>query len=191
MLSVARHEIEPARIRSFPNTYLNEIETGLLVTLVNSVQPEVMIEIGCQEGRTAKIVLDNVPSLRKYIGIDIPSDRAPTLACQRGEVPRSAGVYASGDPRFFVLVCESGSLGLEPADLEACDAVFIDGDHSENAVARDSVLARSLVRPGGIIIAHDYGNDAVEVSQALDRLDDQGWPWRHIEGTWLAYCRIK
>jgi predicted O-methyltransferase YrrM len=186
MLTIARSEIEVARIRSFPNTYLNEIETGLLVTLVRSVKPKVMIEIGCQEGRTAKIVLDNVPTLQCYIGIDIPSDRKPALACQRNEVPRSAGVYASGDSRFFVLVREGGSLGLEPQDLEPCDAVFIDGDHSEYAVARDSVLARSLVRPGGILVWHDYNNPAVEVTQALDRL---GWPITAIEGSWLAFLR--
>jgi hypothetical protein len=149
-----------------------------------------MIEIGVQEGRTAKIILDNVPTLQRYVGIDVPPDTRPTLACQQSEVPRSAGVYAASDERFWLLVKERGSLDIGPQDLELCDAVFIDGDHSERAVSRDLFLSRALVRPGGIIVAHDYGNPAVEVTRAIDRTCEQGWPWQHIEGTWLAFMLI-
>jgi predicted O-methyltransferase YrrM len=192
MLTITRADIEVARIRSFPNTYLNEVETALLVTLVRSVKPQVMVEIGCQEGRTAKIILDNVSTLRRYIGIDVPPDYEPTLACQRGEIPRSAGVYAAKDPRFFLLLRKRGSLDVGPQDLdgECIDAIFIDGDHSERAVAHDSHLARALVRPGGVICWHDYNNSAVEVTAVLERLSRQGWPIVAIEGSWLAYMRI-
>jgi predicted O-methyltransferase YrrM len=190
MLTVPRHSIEPARIRVFHNSYLNDVETALLVTLVASVKPKVMIEIGCQEGRTAKIILDNVLTLERYIGIDVPPDHEPTLACQRSEVPRVAGLYAAPDPRFWLLVRDRGSLDVGPQDLEPCDAIFIDGDHSAKAVAFDSFLSRALIRPGGIIVAHDYGNPAVEVTGAIDQLCEQGWPWQAIEGSWLAYARF-
>src|SRR6516162_7423284 len=97
MLSIPRAQIEQARIRTFHNAYLNEVETGLLLTLIDSVKPKVMIEIGVQEGRTAKIILDNVPTLQRYIGLDILPNSKPTLTCQQSEVPRSAGVYAASD----------------------------------------------------------------------------------------------
>jgi predicted O-methyltransferase YrrM len=189
MLTVARSEIGIARLRPFHNQYLNDVETGLLVTLVNSVKPKVMIEIGCQEGRTAKIILDNVPTLQRYIGIDVPPGTAPTLTCQQTEIPHSAGVYASADERFWLLVRERGSLDVGPQDLEPCDAMFIDGDHSTRAVAHDSDLARVLVRPGGIIVWHDFANPAVEVTNVLQRLSNQGWPITAIQDSWLAYCR--
>jgi len=190
MMIVSRGEIEVARVRTFPNAYLNEVETGLLVSLVKSVKPKVMIEIGVQEGRTAKIVLDNIITLETYIGIDVLPGYEPTLACQRSEVPRSAGVYASKDPRFWLLTRQRGSLGIGPQDLEPADAVFIDGDHSAKAVTHDSFLSRALVRSGGIIIWHDYNNPAVEVTQVLNMLENQGWPIVAIEGSWLAFCRI-
>src|SRR5215469_1173103 len=191
MLTISRGEIEVARVRVFPNAYLNEVETGLLVTLVNSVKPRVMIEIGCQEGRTAKIILDNVITIETYIGIDLSPEGEPTLACQRSEVPNlSAGVYASNDPRFWLLTNDRGSLGIGPQDLEPADAVFIDGDHSAKAVTHDSFLSRALVRPNGIIIWHDYNNPAVEVTQTLDMLANQGWPIIAIKDSWLAYCRV-
>lgn len=188
---IPRESIEVARIRSFPNLYLNDVETALLVTLVASVKPKVILEIGCNQGRTAKIILDNIPTLERYIGIDVLPGHVPTLACQRTEVPRSAGIYAAADERFWLLVKERGSLDIGPQDLEPCDAVFVDGDHSDRAVTHDLHVARALTRPGGIIIVHDYGNEAVEVTRAIDRTcDEQGWPWQWIEGTWLAFLRI-
>jgi predicted O-methyltransferase YrrM len=104
-------------------------------------------------------------------------------------VPAQAGRVAAADARFFVLVREGGSGTLTPHDLEPCDAVFIDGDHSEGAVRHDSHLARALVRPGGIIVWHDYLNPSVEVTKALGTLRDEGWPIESVDNTWLAFVR--
>lgn len=41
------------------------------------------------------------------------------------------------------------------------DVVFIDGDHSTEAVIADLATARIYVRPGGMIIAHDVNYDTV------------------------------
>jgi len=191
MLAVLpRGSIEPARLRPFQNKYLGDVEVGLLVALVSSVHPRVMIEIGVNEGRTAAQILRAIPTLERYIGIDVPPGHEPTLECQRSEVPRSAGVYAAPDPRFWLLVRERGSLAVGPQDLEPCDVAFIDGDHSAKAVEHDSFLSRALIRPGGLVIWHDAGNEAVEVTQVLEQLSNQGWPITVIEGSWLAYARF-
>src|SRR5215831_7707216 len=166
MLAVLpRGVLEPARLRPFQNKYLGDVELGLLVTLVASVKPRVMIEIGVNEGRTATQILGVISTLERYIGIDVPPGTEPTLECQRTEVPHSAGVFASADPRFWLLVRERGSLAVGPQDLEPADAIFIDGDHSAKAVTHDSFLSRSLVRPNGIVIWHDCNNPSVEVTQ--------------------------
>jgi hypothetical protein len=52
------------------------------------------------------------------------------------------------------------------------------------------MLARALVRPGGIIVWHDYhdlGN--VDVKDVLDELHRAGDAIYHIENTWLAFER--
>ena len=172
------------------NQYLSENDAVGLVALVTSVKPKVVIEIGCNVGRTAKMILDAVPSIERYVGIDVPQDHRPTLRCQYSEVPSNPGHYAAGDERFFLLVKEGGSQALGPQDLEPCDAVFIDGDHSEQAVTLDAYLARKLVRPGGIIVFHDYNNPAVEVTRAIDKLKSQGWKMQQVSHTWLAFMRI-
>jgi predicted O-methyltransferase YrrM len=146
-----------------------------------------MIEFGCNRGRTAKALLDNVPTIERYIGIDVPFIHAPTLKCQQSEVPLYPGREAADDPRFFLLLRNSYELG--PDDLEPCDAVFIDGDHSERVVRHDSELARMLLRSGGIIVWHDYGNETVEVTQTIVRLQAEGWGIGLIENSWLAFLR--
>jgi len=172
-------------IRGPFSKYMTPQETSILVALVASVQPRVMIEFGCNVGTTAKRILENVPSLERYIGIDVPPDHRPTLGCQDTEVPLYAGNVASEDPRFYLLLAEEATV----QDLEECDAVFIDGDHSEVAVLRESQVAKVLVRPGGIICWHDYTNPAVEVTAALKRLNALGWPIHCVRDSWLAYMR--
>jgi hypothetical protein len=128
-------------------------------------------------------------TLERYIGINVPYGYDPTLANQRNEVPVNAGWYAADDPRFFLFIARSQF--LRTGHLEPCDAVFIDGDHSEQAVLHDSRLARRLIRTAGIIVWHDFTNAAVEVTDALARLHDDGWPINCVEGSWLAFMRVE
>jgi Methyltransferase domain len=121
----------------------------------------------------------------------VPSDYNPKLD-QRSEVSKRAGLFVQDDPRFELIIRERGSFDLSPEDLPLCDAVFIDGDHSTEAVRHDSELAVALVRSPGIIIWHDYGNPTVEVTETLDRLQgEEGWPIRLIRDTWLAFMWFK
>jgi predicted O-methyltransferase YrrM len=177
-----------AEFRCHGSNYLSSYETAIVATLVNEVQARVMIEFGCNDGRTAKALLRGVPSLERYIGIDVEPGHRPALSCQNQETPTLAGIYAAADPRFLVLLKDSRMLTAD--DLEACNAVFIDGDHGKAAVEHDSRLARELLRPGGVMIWHDYGNGAVQVTEVLDRLhDDEGWPIARIGETWLAFMK--
>jgi len=182
-----RLEINPPIVRGGFSKYLNWRETSILIDLVKSVSPKVMIEFGCNLGITANQILKNVDSLEKYIGIDVANDHSPTLDCQVSEIPVEAGIFANDD-RFFLLISPSAVLKI--TDLEECDAVFIDGDHSEFVVAYESGLAKELVRPGGIVVWHDYDNPAVQVTKVLDRLVETGWPIVSVHNSWLAFMRV-
>jgi predicted O-methyltransferase YrrM len=176
-----------ATIRALGNDYLGAAETAIVVDLVASVRPRTVLEFGTNLGKTARAVLDALPELERYIGIDVAPDHTPRLACQRSEVPFLAGRHAAHDKRYQLLLADSTR--LEAQDLEPVDAVFIDGDHSALAVEHDSRLARALLRTGGIIVWHDYNNPSVEVSGVLDALVEQGWPLTYVRGTWLVCMR--
>ena len=52
----------------------------------------------------------------------------------------------------------------------------------------DTALSRTLVRPGGIIIWHDYHDlGTVDVREVLNEFCEIGDDIVHVEGTWLAF----
>jgi predicted O-methyltransferase YrrM len=182
-------DIRPIDWSGLPQTYLNRGELEIIVALVISVTPQIMVEIGLAEGRTAKAILRATPTLARYIGVDTTPDYRPKLCSQWTERSIEPGYLAIDDPRFERMLLPRGSLDLVADDFPPIDAVFVDGDHSSEVVRHDSDLARAIVRPGGIIIWHDYHNNGVEVTRVLDLDHSLGCDIRNIENTWLAYER--
>ena len=169
--------------------YLGQGEMGIIVSLLNGIEAKSMTEFGCRDGRTARVLLHNVPTLERYIGLDVPRTYSPSLSHQLNEMVDEPGHFALSDPRFELRIRDFGTLDFVAHELEPCDAVFIDGDHSESVVSWDSDLARTIATK--LIVWHDYTNAAVEVKRVLDRLhDDESWPIKSVEGTWLAFMLI-
>jgi hypothetical protein len=192
MLTITSHVVPDVRPISWLNLhreFLNAGELEILVALANSIQAHSMLEIGVRDGRTARLMLYNVISLAHYVGVDVERDYVPALACQSGERPSQPGALVSHDPLFDLILKPRGSLDLTPGNFdEFFDMVFVDGDHSAAVVRHDSELALKITRPGGIIVWHDYGNQAVEVTAVLDALAAaHDLPIRRIAETWLAF----
>jgi len=185
--SVAKAEFNaiPINWLGLHRQYLNTGEMELIAALLRAVEAKSMLEIGCRDGRTARVLLHNVSSIRHYVGVDVPMSYVPALAHQRAEMYPHPGALVVDDARFELIIREQGSLDLTAAELPPFDAVFIDGDHSERAVEYDSRMAYAVAQR--LIIWHDYFNGAVGVTNALNRLAAEKWDIRHIEGTWLAY----
>ena len=188
-----KHELDvrPINWLGLHKNYLVKDEMEVLVALMRNVSARLVAEFGCRDGRTAKVLLHNVPTIERYIGVDVPMSYQPGLPHQKSEMVLHPGYYVADDPLFELIIRDRGSLDLHPNDLPECDAVFIDGDHSAMAVERDSALAQAVLKPGGIIIWHDYHNDQiVDVRQVVDRLSDNlGWPICAVKDTWLAFSR--
>jgi|SRR5262245_49061102 len=173
-----------------PRGYLNPGEMEVIVALVASVSPKAVLELGCNTGRTAKVLLTNIPEIEHYQGVDVPKTYRPFLESQLSEIPAVPGQFVLRDSQFELIIRPRGSLDLTAADLRLCDACFIDGDHSEIVVLHDSYLAEQVVRPGGVIIWHDFHNGGTPgVKVVIDRLVSEGWSVRTVDNTWLAYSR--
>ncbi|MGB3389540.1 MAG: class I SAM-dependent methyltransferase [Pseudaminobacter sp.] len=185
-------DVRPIDWSGLTKRFMNPGELEVLIALVRSVSPKAVIEIGVNEGRTAKAILANVDGIEKYIGVDVPPGYVTAREVQRKEVPEKPGHLASGDGRFELMLRPRGSMDLSESDFPGLfDAVFIDGDHGFEAVLHDTLLARQIVRPEGIIIWHDYhGQDTVDVRKVLERFRANGSDIRHVEGTWLAFERV-
>ena len=178
--------------RGLPTAFMdvNEGELETLIALVRSVRPRHVIEFGINVGRTAKAIMANMAGIEHYTGIDVPLDYVPSLPVQRDNAVANPGEMVMSDPRFHLIIRPRGSLDLTAADLAPCDAAFIDGDHSREVVAHDTALARALVRPGGIIVWHDYHDlGTVDVKAVLDDMHQAGDVIYRVENTWLAFER--
>ena len=165
-------------------------ETESLIEVIKYVSdPKVMLEIGCHLGKTSNAVLQALPLLEKYYGVEIAYGYEPSLKSQQGETPKEPGKYAKHDPRFHLLLFKGGSrdLPLHLHEIGEVDVVFIDGDHSGEAIRFDTVLCRSMVRKGGIIIWHDYGNPDARVTEVLNSEMHAHHVISHVPNTWLAY----
>jgi predicted O-methyltransferase YrrM len=161
--------------------YMQEGEQDVIVALLNSVEPRTVVEIGVNVGLTASALLREVKTIEVYFGIDVSADYRFELPAQQRERPAEPGHLVKHDPRFRLLLRD-----LDEMPDEA-DAVFIDGDHGERSVRQDSLWAARIVKPGGMIIWHDYGNPTVEVTPVLDQLRDEGRNLYHVSRTWLAF----
>jgi predicted O-methyltransferase YrrM len=160
--------------------YMQPGEQEVLIALIKPFEPRTMVEIGVNIGITAKAVLRHVGSIHHYYGINLDQDYQFELPAQKIERPVHPGLLVKNDPRFKLLL-RGDELPL------GADVVFIDGDHGRHAVLEDTRWAGGITRPGGLIIWHDYGNPAVEVTGVLNKLAAIGRDIRHVSGTWLAF----
>jgi len=184
--------VQPSSIGALPaadsSRYMGSADRQALLALVRGARH--VIEIGVQAGDTAAFLLAALPDLEGYEGVDVLRGYRFARTNQASEVPGTPGARATRDPRFRLLLRPRGSFDLTAADLTRCDAVFIDGDHGREAVLHDTELARSVIRPGGVICWRDYGNPTTpDVRHALNEMRAAGRNIQKVAGTWIAFER--
>jgi predicted O-methyltransferase YrrM len=180
-----------------PTRFMSQMERYALAELANNISARTIIETGVNEGTTAKWLIENVPTIIHYVGVDVPVGYMPKFVQQASEVSGAPGRLAfQFYDKFQLTVCARGSFDLEAKDLPRADMFLIDGDHGREAVLNDTKLATELVNKGGLIIWHDYKlvddrgrPDPCNVVDVLDELHSLGRPLVHIAGTWLVMER--
>lgn len=178
-------------LTGLPRTYMTPVELAVLAHLVQSVNARSVMEIGCNSGRTAALLLRECPTIENYLGVDVLPGYQFANKVQSLEVPDNPGIYASGDTRFSLWLSKNGSRDMA-VFANDYDVVFIDGDHSQKAVEFDTELARASVRIGGLIIWHDYHDlETVDVRRVLDAQYAEGRKIQHVAGTWLAFEKVE
>lgn len=86
-----------------------------------------------------------------------------------GQMQANLGVYSVADQVTVLREGAETALPRLAAAGQRYGLIWIDGDHSRDAVARDVRLALPLLAPGGVLACHDYGEDTCPgVAEALD-----------------------
>ena len=166
--------------KSDGNVRLSELAVLALAACDTPAGSEIM-EIGAFDGRTALNLAINAPPGVSIATLDLPADQPSALAIEASErryvdkPAPGARLRNCGDPwrtyagRVVQLRGDSATYDWT-AHLGRAGLVFVDGSHAYDYAKKDSETALRLVRPGGVVLWHDYGVWP-GVTQALEELD--------------------
>ncbi|MBQ7251713.1 MAG: class I SAM-dependent methyltransferase [Kiritimatiellae bacterium] len=176
-------------------------ELAVISALVKSRKPQVCFEIGTFDGRTTENIARNQPAGGRCYTLDLPppdegksldtglrlatGDDTYILKDKSGA--RISGT-AEGGGRIAQLYGDSAKFDFSPYEGKI-DLMFVDGSHSHEYVLADSETAWKAVRPGGLILWHDYDSRWWPgVTRALNELQrtNRFATLRHIRGTALC-----
>lgn len=129
---------------SADNGDVSTYELYVLNSLVKALKPKTIFEIGTLHGRTTVNLLDNADRLEALYTLDIMDELSSNWFAQH---PQSGKVKR--------IVCDSRHLDIAHY-RNKMDLVFIDADHTYDAVVSDSQKALDMLSATGVLVWHDY-----------------------------------
>lgn len=182
--------------RSLPSAVGNLTINELVVMALTCqwLKPSVLFEFGTFNGRTTLNLAANTPADAKIHTLDLADPAAAQLAADREDsdyhlLERTGSYFRETvfSNKIEQLWCDSSR--FDETDLRGqADLVFVDGAHSYDYVRNDTSKALAMVRPGGVILWHDYCAWYPGVFGYLHELLPS-YPLKHIEGTHFAILR--
>lgn len=146
----------PLGAANIESGHSNHAEMLYVVAAAMRLGPKRIFEFGTYLGRTTFHLAEALPEAT-ITTLDLPRDQNPWAFAD------DIGVYfreTAAAARISQL--RADSLTYDPGgDRHTFDFVWVDGDHSYDAVEADTRTAFELLRPGGAILWHDFGPDSL------------------------------
>ncbi len=179
----------------------SDTETWILSVLSKDVLR--MFEFGTCTGKTAYLWARNSSPEAIVTTLTLAPDQLDQY--QPGEHDRTAAADRALAESLFTRFLYSGTeveskieqLFGDSKDfdetpfLQQCDLIFVDGSHAYSYVKNDSEKALRMLKPGGIILWHDYNALTHNTDGVFDYLNElhQELPLVHLRGTNLVAYR--
>jgi predicted O-methyltransferase YrrM len=179
---------------------ISDLESWILCVLAR--RAERIFEFGTCTGKTTYLLAANAPPAARVTTLTLkPEDQGAYRAAAGDDAAaRDSAIAESAFAAFFYenapeaakitqLIGDSKAFDETPF-LASCDLVFVDGAHARSYVESDSRKALRMVKPGGIVLWHDYSGRrrTPGVFAALNALARE-LPLVHIAGTTLVAYR--
>lgn len=159
-----------------------------------------LFEIGSFDGRTTLNLAFSSPMSCEVHTLDLAPEMDTAFELARGErhmvekeksgarIDKYRDSHAEVTQRIHQHFGDSAAFDYSPFE-NACSLVFVDGSHAYDYALSDTRAAMRMIRPGGVIIWHDYGIWE-GVTRALEELEEkENLGLKNIAGTSLVYWR--
>jgi predicted O-methyltransferase YrrM len=175
--------------RRDPGTSVTLFELNCILMLMDTSGAKKALEIGTFDGNTTLNIAANLPSDGEVVTIDLPLEASTDLALavdsemERNLTDRNrVGEQFRDDPlRQRIRQVFGDSAVLEFSTLGGpFDFAFIDGCHAYAYVKSDTEKVMRVMRPGGIVVWHDYAM-MESVSRAVDE----------FRGAFASLCAVQ
>jgi predicted O-methyltransferase YrrM len=176
----------------------SDAEAWVLSTLAKRAKH--IFEFGTCTGKTTYLVARNSPPDATVTTITLAPDQTGDYVKEEGDNRRNirAALRESKLTHFLYngtpvetkvkqLFGDSKAFDETPF-VNSCDLIFVDGSHAYSYVMSDSKKALRMLKPGGVVLWHDYvGPEEEGVFRGLNELATS-LPLVHVEGTtFIAY----
>lgn len=170
----------PVMLRELPSGPWSSpiADVVLLAKIALCVRPMRVLEVGSFRGYTTKILAEHTPAQACIVAFD----RDPRHGSAYRNIP------IAGKIRRRVGTVSEEAFAADPRG--SYDFIFLDADHTYDAVKHDTEVLLPLLAPGGIFVWHDYANwgrfsRKNGVPEALHEMADR-LPLAAVGGSWLA-----
>jgi predicted O-methyltransferase YrrM len=182
--------------RSLPRSIgnLTTDELAAMTLICQWLKPAVVFEFGTFNGRTTLNLAANTPSDTKIYTLDLANPETTQHTMDQVDVDLhlrdGSGMFFRNTPvsEKIEQIWGDSALFDETALRGKVDLILVDAAHSYEYVRSDTTKALAMLRPGGVILWHDYCVWYPGVFQYLHELLAM-YPLKHIEGTHFAVLR--
>jgi precorrin-6B methylase 2 len=178
----------------------SDAEAWILAAL--ALNADRLVEFGTCTGKTSYLWARNSPPTARIVTLTLAPDQQDAVSSTSEDSKRDVRfarqestftefMYSNTDVAHKVTQHFADSkLFDETTYLDFADVVFVDGSHAYSYVVSDSAKAMRIVKPGGLVLWHDYRgpHHTVGVYRGLNELA-RSHDLRHIEGTSLVAWR--
>lgn len=176
----------------------SDTEAWILAVLAKDARR--LFEFGTCTGKTTYLWASNQPPEGTVTTLTLAPHQVGTYRPAPGD-DRAAEAWAKQESRFDRFLYQGTPVERRVVQLYgdskqfngspyagSCDVVFVDGSHAYSYVVSDTAKALEMVRPGGLVLWHDYSPECPGVFRALNELAKR-LPLVHLRDTSLVAYR--
>lgn len=157
--------------------WMDQCDMVWLFDKASTMKNQKVVEIGCWKGKSTGAILSALEEGNEMHCVDIWNEEV-TKDEEYKNSETAFETFKKHTSRFPVkprVIRKVSTEAVDEFEDESLDWVFIDGDHSTEAVLRDINNWRKKIKGGGILSGHDWQFETVKDAIRLSGINIEGY----------------